>query len=110
MVTFGGEWLPSGTFVRGMLELRGSASAALLDISEKGVYELARRRSLPTLAYWGKMALFDEQVVLAAARKRGLVRSSMARIGLCCAQNGDAVHLLRGTSRSPGAAAQAEWR
>jgi len=49
-------------------------AAAILGISEKGVYELARRGSLPTTAYWGKMALFDAEAVLEAARKRGRVR------------------------------------
>lgn len=48
--------------------------AALLGISEKGVYELARRGTMPTTAYWGKMALFDAEAVLEAARRRGRIR------------------------------------
>jgi len=59
---------------RGMPCYNVAQAAAILGISEKGVYELARRGSLPTTAYWGKMALFDAEAVLEAARKRGRVR------------------------------------
>jgi hypothetical protein len=60
--------------VRGVPCYNVAQVAAILGISEKGVYELARRGNLPTVAYWGKMALFDDQVVMAAARKRGRIR------------------------------------
>jgi excisionase family DNA binding protein len=46
-------------------------AAAILGISDKGVYELHRRGSLLSHARWGKLLLFSRDAVVAAARKRG---------------------------------------
>ena len=45
----------------------------LLGISNNGVYELARRRSLPVYCHHGKAALFARGDVEAAMAKRGLL-------------------------------------